>query len=154
MVIAEVGAGRGYFTLKLARRVGPDGVVYANDIDAAALRELEGRIRDASLDNVVTVRGEVEDPLLPDRSLDMVFMVYALHDFDRPVALLRNLRRCLDVHTTVVVLDEDPEVTGDHHFLSVERVRELFAKAGYEEVPTEDFLERDLLLVFRIPERS
>jgi ubiquinone/menaquinone biosynthesis C-methylase UbiE len=149
MVIGEVGAGRGYFTVKLARRVGPDGRVFANDIDGHALAELARRCHEEDLDNVVTVEGEVEDPLFPERALDAVFFVYSLHDVAYPLALLRNLEPSLTEDAVVVVLDEDPEVTGQHHFLSGLRVLELFTEAGYEQIPLEDFLERDLLLVFR-----
>ena len=149
MVVGEVGAGRGYFTVKLARRVGPEGKVFANDIDARALAALDRRCREEGLHNVVTVEGEVDDPRLPERALDAVFFVYSLHDIDRPLALLENLETSLADGALVVVLDEDPGVTGSHHFLPAARVLELFTEAGYEQVPLEDFLERDLLLAFR-----
>ena len=153
MVVGEVGAGRGYFTVKLARRVGPEGRVYANDIDARALAALGHRCRDEDITNVVTVEGAEDDPLLPERSLEIVFLVYSLHDISRPVALLRNLASSLARGAVVVVLDEDPDVTGDDHFLPRRRVLELFAEAGYERVPLDDFLERDLLLAFRAARR-
>lgn len=149
MVIGEVGAGRGYFTVKLARRVGPEGRVFANDIDSHALEELTRRCHEENLQNVVTVEGEVEDPLLPERALDAVFFVYSLHDVAYRLALLRNLEPSLAEGAVVVVLDEDPGVTGHHHFLSGPQVVELFTEAGYEQVPLDDFLERDLLLAFR-----
>jgi ubiquinone/menaquinone biosynthesis C-methylase UbiE len=150
MTVGEIGAGRGYFTVKLARRVGSRGRVLANDIDGGALRVLTARLEDERLGNVDIIHGEVEDPRLPESTLDMVFLVYALHDLDRPLALLRNLSSSLVPTGLVVVLDQDPGVTGDPHFLSAGRVRDLFLETGYEEVPVEDFLERDLLLVFRL----
>jgi ubiquinone/menaquinone biosynthesis C-methylase UbiE len=150
MTLGEVGAGRGYFTVKLARAVGPTGRVLANDIDSGALAALEDRCRREHLENVETVLGETVDPLLPDRALDMVFMVYAFHDIDDRVALLLNLARSLRPGATVVVLDEDPEVTGDHHFLATDTIIGLFRQAGYERVPVDDFLERNVLLVFRL----
>jgi len=150
MTLGEVGAGRGYFTVKLARAVGPSGRVLANDIDSGALAGLENRCRREDLHNVETVLGENEDPLLPDRALDMVFMVYAFHDIDEQVPLLENLARSLRSGATVVILDEDPEVTGDDHFLATGTIIRLFRRAGYEPVPVDDFLERDVLLVFRL----
>jgi ubiquinone/menaquinone biosynthesis C-methylase UbiE len=149
MVVGEVGAGRGYFTVKLARRVGPDGRVFANDIDGDALAELERHCQDEKLHNVVTVEGEVDDPLLPERALDVVFLVYTLHHIAHPGERLHNLNPSLADGALVVVLDEDPEATGSRHFLSRKEVRELFAEVGYEEVPLEEFHERDLLLAFR-----
>jgi ubiquinone/menaquinone biosynthesis C-methylase UbiE len=150
MTVGEVGAGRGYFTVKLARAVGPSGRVLANDIDPIALGRLAGRCENENLHNVETVLGEYDDPLLPDGSLDMVFMVYAFHDIDQRVALLENLAPSLRPGATVVVLDQDPEVTGDGHFLDTDSIIGFFRQAGFERVPVEDFLERDVLLVFRL----
>ena len=150
MVVGEAGAGKGYFTIKLARRVGPTGTVYANDIDASALEALEDRAQREKLTNITTVVGEVSDPLFPEQ-VDIVFMVYAFHDFDRPVEFLDNLERYLKPGATVVVLDEDPVVTGDHHFLTPAEVLEHFGQAGYERLAVEDFLDEVVLLVFRLP---
>lgn len=93
MIVGEAGAGRGYFTFKLARRVGASGKVYANDIDGDALDHVRQVCLDEGLANVVTVVGEVEDPLFPVTGLEVVVMVYALHDFSSPVAFLQNLKR-------------------------------------------------------------
>jgi len=150
MTVAEVGAGRGYFTVKLARRVGPSGVVYANDIDDGALETLDERCDEEDLENVTVVHGDVDDPRLPDDTLDMVFLVYALHDFTYPVEVLENLRSSLRPGATVVLLDQNPAITNDDHFLPAERVVEIFADAGYHLSQREDFLERDLLMVFAV----
>lgn len=149
MVVGEAGAGRGYFTFKLARRVGPSGRVYANDIDRAALDHVRQVCRDEGIGNVETVVGETEDPLFPVTGLEVVVMVYALHDFSQPVAFLQNLKRYLKPGASVVILDADPERTGERHFLARERLVELFAEAGYVLARDERFLEKDLLLVFR-----
>ena len=153
MVIGEVGAGTGYFTVKLARAVGPRGRVYANDIDEDALEELRERCEEEGLQNVVTVVGEDDDPLLPAGSLELVILVYALHDIDEPVEILRNLVASLLPGARVFVLDQDPEATGSNHFLPADRVREVFREAGYREVEVDgSFLERDLLLGFVVAE--
>jgi ubiquinone/menaquinone biosynthesis C-methylase UbiE len=149
MVVGEAGAGRGYFTLKLARRVGPAGRVYANDIDEDALEHVRKVCREEGIGNVETVVGEVEDPRFPVTGLEMVVMVYALHDFSRPVAFLQNLKKYLKPAGTVVVLDQDPGASGNHHFMSRERYVEVFAEGGYELARDERFLEQDLVLVFR-----
>jgi ubiquinone/menaquinone biosynthesis C-methylase UbiE len=149
MVVGEAGAGRGYFTFKLARRVGATGKVYANDIDRDALDHVRQVCRDEGIGNIETVVGEVEDPLFPVSGLELVMMVYALHDFSRPVAFLQNLKKYLKPGGTVVILDQDPEASGNHHFLTRERLVEVFAESGYELARDERFLEKDLLLVFR-----
>jgi ubiquinone/menaquinone biosynthesis C-methylase UbiE len=149
MVVGEAGAGRGYFTFKLARRVGASGRVYANDIDRAALDHVRQVCRDDNIGNVETVVGEVEDPLFPVTGLEVVVMVYALHDFARPAAFLESLKKYLKPGGSVVILDQDPDISGDHHFLTRERLVALFAESGYELARDERFLEKDVLLVFR-----
>jgi len=149
MVVGEAGAGRRYFTFKLARRVGPSEKVYANDIDRAALDHVRQVCRDDNIGNVETVVGEVEDPLFPVTGLEVVVMVYALHDFARPAAFLESLKKYLKPGGSVVILDQDPDISGDHHFLTRERLVALFAESGYELARDERFLEKDVLLVFR-----
>jgi len=149
MVVGEAGAGRGYFTFRLARRVGATGKVYANDIDRDALDHVRQVCRDEGIGNIETVVGEVEDPLFPVSGLELVMMVYALHDFSRPVAFLQNLKKYLKPGGAVCIRDQDPEASGNHHFLTRERLVEVFAESGYELARDERFLEKDLLLVFR-----
>jgi len=149
MVIGEAGAGRGYFTFKLARRVGDAGRVYANDIDAGALEHVRERCRNEGVRNIQTVLGEVADPLFPARALDLVMMVYALHDFAEPQAFLEKLKESLKPGATVVILDRDPDATGERHFMTRERLLALFAASGYALSREERFVERHILLVFR-----
>jgi ubiquinone/menaquinone biosynthesis C-methylase UbiE len=149
MIVGEAGAGRGYFTFKLARRVGVSGKVYANDIDRSALDDLRQTCRGEKIDNIETVVGEVDDPLFPVAGLEVVVMVYAIHDFARPAAFLANLKKYLKPGGAVVVLDQNPDATGDRHFLTRERLVALFGESGYELARDERFLEKDLLLVFR-----
>jgi ubiquinone/menaquinone biosynthesis C-methylase UbiE len=108
MTIGEVGAGNGYFTFKLARRVGPTGSIYANDIDRGALRNIEAGARRRNLENIVIVRGETADPLFPPGVMDLVIMVYVFHELAEPVALLQNLKPSLKPGAPVVILERDP----------------------------------------------
>jgi SAM-dependent methyltransferase len=151
MVIGEAGAGRGYFTFKLARRVGEAGKVYANDIDAGALAHVRERCHKEAVHNIETVLGEIADPLFPERSLDLVMMVYALHDFAEPEAFLVRLKQYLKPGAPVVILDRDPEATGEHHFMPRERLLALFGASGYVLAREERFVDKHLLLVFRVP---
>ncbi|MDH4195927.1 MAG: class I SAM-dependent methyltransferase, partial [Candidatus Aminicenantes bacterium] len=151
MVIGEVGAGGGYFTFKLAVRVGEGGKVYANDIDSGALRSLRNRARREGVVNIETIVGEVEDPLLPAGALDMVFMVNVFHDLAKPVELLRNLVPSLKPGGTVVILDRDPEkVRGQsRHFLPTETILAKVKEAGFELVRMETFLRYHNLYIVR-----
>jgi ubiquinone/menaquinone biosynthesis C-methylase UbiE len=112
MVVGEAGAGRGYFTFKLARRVGASGKVYANDIDAGSLAYLRERCQRDGIENVVTILGRMEDPLFPAGSMHMVFMVNTYHYLARPVVLLRNLIPALKPGAIVAVVEHDPEKSG------------------------------------------
>ena len=103
MVIGEVGAGSGYFTFHLARRVGESGKVYANDISRSALNSLERRSRQEGLANIETILGESRDPLLPP-GLEMVFIVNAFHDISHPVPLLNNLADSLKPGAAVIIV--------------------------------------------------
>jgi ubiquinone/menaquinone biosynthesis C-methylase UbiE len=150
MMIGEVGAGEGYFTLWLSKRVGESGKVYANDISERSLNRLKDRCVDDGIANVVTVVGEVADPLFPAGELDMAVMVYALHHFDEPVELLVNLKKYLKPTATVIVIEQDPEKTGSTHFLRKERTVELLEQAGYEFLRHETFLQQDYVSVFRV----
>ena len=95
MVVAEIGAGRGRYVVQLAVRVGESGKVYAEDIDAVALRYLEKRCERWGLENVEAILGDVTDPKLPEGELGLIFIISAFHHFEDPVALLRNARSAL-----------------------------------------------------------
>lgn len=149
MTVGEAGAGDGYFTFALADRVGARGAVYANDIDRGALARLDARSRRERRANIVTVAGDTDDPLFPNRSLNMIVIVHAFHDFGAPVQWLRNARKYLHAGGTIAVVDRDPASTGERHFLARDRIAQLFAEAGYEAVKSVD-VERDhLVMTFR-----
>lgn len=93
--VADLGAGGGWFTIRLARRVGPNGVVYAEDIQRLMIEALERRVQKEGLKNVRAVLGVKDDPRLPTAALDAVLIVDAFHEMDEPVAVLRNTARAL-----------------------------------------------------------
>jgi ankyrin repeat protein/predicted O-methyltransferase YrrM len=152
MVIGEVGAGRGRFTMHLARRVGTKGKILANDIDAEGLAYLRDRCKKAGIANVETIFGEVDDPLLPERALDMVFMVWTYHFFDQPITMLKKLLPALKPGGTIVLVEPDPVrgPGGSDHGISPERMRRDAAQAGLEVVRIDDFLPEDLIFILKI----
>ncbi len=87
-VVADVGAGSGYMTIRLAGRVGPAGKVYANDIQAAMLRAVDEKVRQAGLSNVVEVLGTEQDARLPADGIDLALMVDVYHELWYPQAML------------------------------------------------------------------
>ena len=152
MVIGEVGAGQGRFTMHLARRVGPEGKVFANDIDARGLEFLRERCEQAGVSNVEIILGQPDDPRFPEASLDLAFMVWTYHWFDQPVAMLKAILPALKPGGTVVLVEPDPVRApgGPDHGVSPERVRREAGEAGFELIRAEDFLPEDVFLVLRI----
>jgi len=148
MVIGEAGAGEGYFTLPMARRVGPTGIVYANDISARALRTLEQHSTRDGLGNIRTVVGDVDDPRFPQRDLQLVVVVHAFHDFSHPVEWLVNLKAYLRPCATVAIIDLDPAQGAESHFWSRERIERHASEAGYELTKAVDDVSAHLILVF------
>ena len=153
MVIGEVGAGRGRYTVHLAHRVGQTGRIYANDIDKDALRHLRERCRQDETTNVEIIVGKVDDPLFPKASLDMVFMILTYHHLSRPVELLKNLIPSLKPGATVVIVDPDPEKNKGGYsgeVTSPEKMRREAAEAGFEVARTDTFLPRDNIFILRL----
>lgn len=151
MVIGEAGAGEGYFTFKLVPHVGDTGVIYANDIDASALRKLERRAAKDGIKNIETIIGEVTDPLFPDGQLDMLIMVYVFHDLAKPLPFLENIKTDLKPGAPLVLVEGDPDkYYGEGHFYSRDKVVEMVTSAGYEIIRTETFLPRDTIFIFKL----
>lgn len=104
-VVADVGSGPGYFTLRFARAVGETGRVYAVDVSPDMIRALEHRLRDAGIRNVVPVLSEPDDPLLPDASVDRFVIVDTWHHIEDRPAYLALLKRMLKPGGEVVHID-------------------------------------------------
>ena len=107
MNVADIGAGNGYYTVRLAERVGPRGRVLAQDIDADALRRLGQRVERERFDNVAIKLGEPDDPELPQGSFDRIFMVHMYHEVREPYAFLWRLWPALREGGRVIVVDVD-----------------------------------------------
>ena len=107
MTVADVGAGKGYYTVRLSARVGTQGRVLAEDIDPVVIEQLGTRIQRDRLDNVSIRLGTPEDPRLPAGSFDRVFLVHMYHEVREPYAFLWNLRPALRPDGKVIVVDAD-----------------------------------------------
>lgn len=141
MAVAEIGAGQGRYVVQIAVRVGKEGKVYAEDIDAAALRHLEQRCAKWGLEHVETILGDVTDPRLPQGELDVIFVISAYHHFQDPVELMRKARPSLKPGG-VVAIGEWLNAT------SPEKVEAQMNAAGYELNRTETFLEKNNLYIY------
>jgi ubiquinone/menaquinone biosynthesis C-methylase UbiE len=145
MIIGEVGAGRGRYTVQIAARIGPSGRIYANDINQESLRFLERRAAEQGLTNVKTVLGSVTDPKLPLGALDMVIMVNVVHCLEKPVALLKNVSSALKPGGRIVIvegnLDKDPSAAGE--WFARSKLLKIYEDAGYVLAREETFLPQD-----------
>jgi len=152
MRIGEAGAGEGYLTFHLAKRVGERGIVYANEIAEGDLETIRNRARREGVDNIVTVLGEIEDPLFPEKDLDMVIMVYVLHHLDRPIEFLQNLEGYLKPDAPVVIIEKNHNTERSHppQFMTGRQVLETIEESGYELEKTETFLPRDTIYIYRV----
>jgi ubiquinone/menaquinone biosynthesis C-methylase UbiE len=107
MTVADIGAGEGYYTVRLAERVGGKGRVLAQDIDPDALSRLGNRVVRERLDNVSIKLGAEDDPRLPPSSFDRIFLVHMYHEVSEPYAFLWRLRPALRDGGQVIVVDVD-----------------------------------------------
>jgi SAM-dependent methyltransferase len=149
-VVADLGAGGGWFTVRLARRVGPNGLVYAQDVQSQMLEAIQRRLDREGLGNVRTIRGETADPKLPPASLDAVLMVDAYHEFADPVALLRKSAAALVPGGRIGIINfsEEGGGPGPDERLPEQSVVENARLAGLQLVGRETFLEFQYFLIF------
>lgn len=132
MSVADVGAGEGYYTVRLARAVGPKGRVLAEDIVPRVRDQLSERIQRENLENVAVKLGTPENPMLPRESFDRVFLVHMYHEVQSPYAFLWHLRESVKPDGLVVVVDSDRPIK--RHGIPTKQVRCEFAALGLEPV--------------------
>ena len=136
MTVADIGAGEGYYTIRLAARVGKDGRVLAEDIIAATRDTLAERVARERLDNVSVRLGEPADPKLPPASFDRVLMVHMYHEIEQPYQFLWRLRPSLKRGGLVVVVDADRPT--DQHGTPPALLQCEFAAVGYAQVARQE----------------
>ena len=155
MVIGEAGAGDGYLTFWLSQRVGESGKIYANDINKKVLKRIVERCKKEKINNIKTVVGDVDDPLFPTKELDMVIMIMAFHDFEKPVKWLNNVVKYLKPNAKLVIVDRDPDRWGQeyNHFMTKKKLLKTVQKSGFVVERIETFLERDNIYIFSQKEK-
>ncbi len=136
MSVADVGAGSGYYTVRLSRAVGPTGKVYAEDIVPRYLEKLRDRVGREGLANVAIGLGEPHDPRLPAGSLDLALLVHMYHEVEQPYGLLYNLASALRPGAHVAVIDLDRPTSS--HGTPPELLRCELAAVGYRELARHD----------------
>lgn len=153
-VVADIGAGTGYFTFRIAPNV-PNGRVFAVDIQPEMLQRIRARMEDEGRTNVTPVEGTVQDPRLPPDTLDAALMVDAYHEFSHPREMMTALVRALKPGGRVYLIEyrkEDPSVSiKPLHKMSEAQARREMEAVGLEWVETLDMLPQQHFLVFEKP---
>lgn len=151
MVVGEIGAGRGRYSVILAKHVGEKGHIYANDIDDGSLEYLELRCKRDKIHNITIIRGEERDPLLPENKLDMIFIVNSYHHFSHPVDVLKNAYPALKTSGSLVIIDGVPGKygSGSSHTTPKEELISQAKEAGFSFVKVAAELERDNIYIFK-----
>src|SRR5262245_51396962 len=154
-VVADLGAGGGWFTVRLARRVGPNGLVWAEDIQHQMIEAIDRRVHREGLRNVRTHLGTASDPRLPKSSLDAALIVETYYEMENPSVLLRNLAAALKPTGLIAIIEHKKDGFGPgpamDERVDPERVIRDAKAAGLELKAQPDFLRYQYMLVFGKP---
>jgi len=152
--VADIGAGSGWFTVRAARRVGPKGTVFAEDINPKATEYIDQRAKKEKLTNVKAVLGVPDDAKLPVSSVDAVLLLKVYHEIAQPVAFMQRMRLPLRPGARVGIIDRNGNGSGTDHGIPQATVERELAEAGYREVAKYDFTKADGEDYFLIFERT
>jgi ubiquinone/menaquinone biosynthesis C-methylase UbiE len=151
--VADIGAGVGYFTWRLAARVGPAGKVYAVDVQPGMLEQLRQNMKERKLTNYEPVLGADDDPRLPPAGIDLALLVDVYHEFSQPRKMLQKIRASLKPDGRMVLLEyrkEDPKVPiRPEHKMTVAEVKAEIEPEGFRLEKTLENLPRQHILIFR-----
>jgi ubiquinone/menaquinone biosynthesis C-methylase UbiE len=149
--IADLGAGSGYFTFRLAEAAGPGGRVYAVDVDEDMTSLIEAKARERGVKNIETVLARPDDPNLPRSSIDLVFTSNTYHHIEDRVGYFRALRAALRPGGRVAIIEFNGQssLTGLFgHYTPSESIKREMAEAGYRLAQEFEFLDRQSFLIF------
>ena len=151
-VVADIGAGTGYYTFKIAPKV-PQGKVYAVDVQDESVQFLQKKARQLGLENVEVVKGSSQSPNLPDSAVDLAIMVDVYHELEFPHEMLQALRKSLKPDGKILLLEyrkEDPSIPiKELHKLSVAQANQELAANGFKLIQRGDFLPIQHFLVYQ-----
>jgi ubiquinone/menaquinone biosynthesis C-methylase UbiE len=153
-VVADIGAGSGWFTIRLARRVGPQGLVYAEDVQQEMINAISRRVSREGFNNVKAVLGTINDPKLPAQSLDAALMVDSFHEVDARdrATMLSNLGKALKPQGRLGIVDFRLDGTGPgpapEERVGPDVVMTAAKEAGLRLIRQEPFLEYQYFLIF------
>jgi len=153
MIVADVGAGVGYFSVRVAKRVGPEGKIFAVDVQPEMLTILKDRAAKAKLTNIQTILGSESDPHLAPASCDLILMVDVYHELSQPQRMLQKMRQALKNDGRLVLLEyrkEDPHIPiRSEHKMSVQEAKAEVEAEGFKLDQTLSDLTRQHIFIFR-----
>lgn len=153
MNVADIGVGSGYFTRRIAPLIGPEGMVYAVDIQQEMLDILKEKLENYSIQNVIPVLGTIDDPKLPDNSIDLAIMVDVYHEFSHPYEMIQAMVKALKPGGRIVWIEyrkEDPLVPiKELHKMSREQVDKEARFSGLVLDTSYDGLPRQHVLFYK-----
>jgi ubiquinone/menaquinone biosynthesis C-methylase UbiE len=152
-VVAEIGAGTGFFSRRLARSVGPTGKVYAEDIQPEMLDLLQKYAGEKGISNITSVLGTDRDPKLPRGQMDWILLVDVYHEFQEPAPMLAKIREALSPNGRVALVeyraeDDSASNISPLHRMTVAQVLREWEPAGFELVERIESLPSQHLLIF------
>lgn len=150
--VADIGAGSGYMTVRLAAQVGPRGHVFATDVQPQMIEILRRRLAAQQIANVTLVQGAIDDPKLPDASVDLALLVDVYHELSQPQAMLRKLRSALKAGGRLALVEyrkEDPTIPIKlEHKMSVREAKMEVEAEGFTLAEVDESLPRQHVLIF------
>lgn len=152
MMVGDVGAGTGFYSIRLAKAVAPNGVVFAEDIQPGMIGRLKANAAAQHVTNIVAILGTESDPRLPEGKLDLVLLADVYHEFSRPQRMLDRIRESLKPTGKLVLLEfrkEDPNVPiRPEHKMSVQEVRAEITPEGYTFEKVVDTMPWQHIIIF------
>ena len=153
MLIGDVGAGTGFYSIRIAKVIAPTGIVYANDIQVGMLAKLRAHATAQHVTNIVTILGTEYDPKLPEGKLDLVLLVDVYHEFSHPQQMLHKIDDSLKNTGELVLLEyrkEDPRVPiRPEHKMSLAEVKAEITPEGFTFEKAIETLPRQHMIFFR-----
>lgn len=155
-IVADIGCGNGFFTLRVAKEVAPHGVVFAVDVQQGMLDQLIKRQKEADITNIYPILGQFDDPMLPPGKVDWILLVDAYHEFTDPELMLARMKKCLAPGGRIALVEyrgepdpKSPFPLPKDHTMTVDQVMEEWPPAGYELITTVEFLPIQHFFVFK-----
>ena len=152
-VVADIGAGPGFFSLRAAQRVGPSGKVFAVDVQKEMIDGLVRMMKKSGQDNIVPILGSIDDPKLPENSVDQVLMIIAYHEFSHPAEMMEHVYKAMKRDALMLVVeykaeDVDSRVSPLHKMSETDIIRELSA-FGFRRDKAIDIIPAQHVFIFK-----